>query len=233
MTQPSEQHAGRPSPTSAGWFAVAIGVALAAASALAATSAEAQDEDFAEDEEVYAAVAVQNRVHFGTHEFGAHLGLLPMDAFTKGITLSGSYTLNFSDLVGWEVVHGLYSIPVDTDLRADLAAYDLNPTPFEVVEAFIGSAVILRPIYWKGAWLNDSIVFGEISFVFGGAYGIFTRSNRLGLQAGLQLRLYTSESISIRFDTRYVPFFNDSVFGGGNFDLQSELWVAFGVALGL
>ena len=86
------------------------------------------------DDRGYDGVIVQNRDNFGHHELGLSLGLLPMDAFTKGFTVGASYTLRFDEVLGWEIAHVLHSFPLDSGLRDELLAFDLEPQTFEVVE---------------------------------------------------------------------------------------------------
>ena len=85
----------------------ASGVVLA--SLIVVPSAAAQDEEV-EDSQSYASLAVQNRRYGSVHEITAFFGVLPLDAFTKGITLSGAYTIHFSELVAWggRSVHPLF-----------------------------------------------------------------------------------------------------------------------------
>ena len=92
-------------------------LALAAAATLA-TAAPAAAQEAAE--EGYASMAVQNRRYAQRHEFDAHFGVLPLDAFTKGLTLSGSYTFHPTNLFAWEVLHGLKSFHLYDDLVAFL-----------------------------------------------------------------------------------------------------------------
>ena len=188
----------------------------------------------AQDEEVdagpsYSALVVQNRRFDPTHEFTAWLGLLPLDAFTKGVTASGSYTLHFTELVAWEVAQFYYSFHVDTDLNDELAAFDLRPTPFEVVNFFLTSNVVWKPIYWKGSWLNDSLIYGELFFLAGGGYGWFTRSSRPAADLGMGFRLFSSELLSFRFDLRYNFFFDEQILE--TFDVKDELWIGLGTSL--
>jgi outer membrane beta-barrel protein len=169
-------------------------------------------------------VAVQNRHHVQAHEFSGFVGTLPLDAFTKGLTVSASYTLHFDPLRAWEIVHAGYSFPVHTHLRADLDALDIAPTHFEVVELFVTSNFVYKPIYWKGAIHNRRLVHGEIFFVAGGGWGLLTRSGRPALDAGLGFRLFASDRVSVRFDARWMSFFTTS-------DLHNELWLGLGVSL--
>ena len=157
------------------------------------------------------------------------MGVLPLDAFTKGITASGSYTLHFSHLFAWEILQGTYSLKVDTSLADELDANGLRPSPFEVLDWYVTSNVIYKPLYWKGAWRNSRLVRGEMFLTTGGAYGQFTRSRRPGVNVGAGMRFFTTDLLSIRFDTRYLWFFGDDL--RESFDVKAELWLGLGVSL--
>ncbi len=177
----------------------------------------------------YASMVVQNRTYSSPNELTVYFGTLPLDAFTKGVTLSGSYTMHLSELFAWEIVHGYDSFHVDTSLKDDLAAFGVAPTPFEVLKYYVTSNVVFKPIYWKGAWLNKKMIHGELFLVAGGGYGWFTRSQRAAVDAGLGMRFYLGQTLWVRLDVRHNVFFNDSVFK--NLDLHHELWAALGVSL--
>lgn len=195
-------------------------------SSVLARSAQAQD---AEDRRAYSAVVVQERTFQPRHEFTLSGGVLPLDAFTKGITLGGSYTLHFNHLIGWEVLQGNYSFKRNTDLYDELEVYDLRPSPFEVLDWYVTSNLVYKPLYWKGAWRNERIVRGETYFILGGAFGAFTRSRRPGANAGLGTRLFLNELWSVRLDARYMWFFGDNLLE--EFDVKDELWLGLGVSL--
>lgn len=184
----------------------------------------------AEDDRGYRSVVVQNRDNFGHHELGLSLGLLPMDAFTKGFTIGASYTLRFDEVFGWEIANLMHSFPIESGLRDELLAFDLEPQTFEVVETSVFSNFVWTPIYWKGSVMNESLVLGEIMFIAGGGVGWFTRSTRGGFDAGLALRMYLSSLTSIRLDVRYQGFFEDTPEG---LDLHNEIWIGLGMAFTL
>ncbi|RMG20128.1 MAG: outer membrane beta-barrel domain-containing protein [Deltaproteobacteria bacterium] len=171
-----------------------------------------------------ATVAVQNRRHLETHEFGVAIGLLPLDAFTKGLTISLAYTYHFNETFAWEMLQGTYSIPIRTPLNDDLEALDIRPTPFEVVQAYATSNFIFKPIYWKGAWLNGKLIYGEIFTTVGGGAGILTRSIRPAVDVGLGFRFYASENVSFRLDVRDLAFLTTS-------DIQNEIWIGLGLSI--
>ncbi|MEM6958707.1 MAG: outer membrane beta-barrel domain-containing protein [Myxococcota bacterium] len=180
-----------------------------------------------EDGASYASRAVQNRHYQGTHELTFWLGILPLDAFTKGVTLGGSYTLHLSDLFGWEIVNYFNSLQFDTDLEGRLDAFELEPTPFEVLEHSVTTNLLIKPIYWKGALRNDLIVHGEIGVVVGGGVSWFSRSRRATVDYGASFRFYLARWLSLRIDVRHQMYFQDAF---DNLDLNHELWTALGVS---
>ncbi|MEM9068907.1 MAG: outer membrane beta-barrel domain-containing protein [Myxococcota bacterium] len=197
--------------------------AITLLSASFATTALAQEGD---DEAAYGSRAVQNRHYQGTHELTLWLGILPLDAFTKGVTLGGSYTAHFTDSWGWEVVNYQYSFQFDTDLEAALDPFELEPTPFEVLEHLVTTNIVFKPIYWKGALRDSLIVHGEIGLVLGGGVGWFTRSRRATIDYGVSFRFYLARWLSLRVDVRHNMFFADAI---DNLDLEHELWTALGL----
>ena len=199
-----------------------IASALAAlAIATGAFASYAQDE---EEEQGLKTLAVQNRQNTMMNEFSAWVGTLPLDAFTKGLTFTGAYTLHFTDLIAWEVGQFTYSYGIDTDLKDELADLVVGPTPFETVDYFATSSFVLKPAYAKIAVLNNVLVYGELFIVVGGGYGWMTLSNRPVATAGGGMRIYVGKYVSFRLDIRDYMFFNLD-------DLQNELWIALGVCL--
>lgn len=174
-------------------------------------------------------MVVQNRRFDPTHEFSFAVGWLPLDAFTKGVSLSGSYTLHFSDSWAWEVGHFGYSLQYNTPLWDQLEAIDTRPAPFETVDFYATSSLLWKPLYWKGSWLNSSLAYGELFLTLGGGYGWLTRSARPALDAGGGIRIYGNSLISFRLDLRYLMFFGDQIFE--RFDVKDELWIGLGTSL--
>ncbi len=176
----------------------------------------------------YSGVAVQNRQNLIDHEFGLAVGILPMDAFTKGLTVSGSYTLHFSEAWAWEIAQFFWSFHLETDLRDELrAAGNLKPTPFEVLNFFVTTNAVFKPVYWKGSALNRSLVYGEMLVLLGAGYAQWTRSDRPVVDAGVALRFFAGEWFSFRLDTRYLLFVSTD---GGSVD--HDVWIGLGTAVG-
>ncbi len=203
--------------TICGWVLVLV-IAAAPLAAQAAGEAEEQGPR---------TLAVQNRMHFMRHEFGVWIGVLPLDAFTKGLTFTGAYTLHFSDLVAWEIAEFTYSVGIDTRLADELAnlPQPVGPTPFEVVKYYLTSSLLFKPVYAKLAVLNRSLVYGEVFFLLGGGYGWLTITHRPVIDVGVGARVYAGKNVSFRVDFRDYMFFNTE-------DLENELWIALGISLG-
>jgi outer membrane beta-barrel protein len=170
-------------------------------------------------------LAVQNRLNTQTHEFSAWIGTLPLDAFKKGLTFSGAYSLHFTDLVGWEVGQFTYSHGIETDLNAELENLQVGPTPFQVVRYYVTSNLMLKPVYQKMALLNQTLLYGELFIVVGGGYGWMTIESRPIVDVGVGMRIYAGSILSVRIDIRDLMFITTD-------DLHNELWIALGICLG-
>lgn len=171
-------------------------------------------------------LAVQNRQHSMKHEFSAFIGLLPLDAFKKGLTFTGAYSLHFSDAIAWEVGQFTYSQAIETELNDELEnlPQPSAPTEFEVVKYFLTSNLVFKPLYGKLAVLNKALIFGEVYLVAGGGYGWMTITKRPVADFGAGTRIYVNSHFSLRIDVRDYMFISKD-------DLQSELWVALGACL--
>ena len=91
-------------------------------------------------------VVVQNRQAVDPHEWTLSLGTLPLDAFEKGLTISGSYTQHYDHTWAWEAIQYTYSFPYKTNLEEQLQAFKLQPTPFERVESLVTSNLVFKPL---------------------------------------------------------------------------------------
>lgn len=189
----------------------------------AAGAAAAEDEKAAPRN--YAAMAVQNRLYSFTHEFTLSIGVLPIDAFTKGVTASAMYTIHFTDTLAWEVAGFTYSMHANTKLRKDLLAFGIKPTPFEVVDSYVTSNFVFTPVYWKGAWLNGSLLHGEFMLVAGGGYAWLTSSQRPTVDVGAAVRVFVSPHFSLRLDARPTFYIVTEDWG-----MKEELWIGLGTS---
>ncbi|MCC6809074.1 MAG: outer membrane beta-barrel domain-containing protein [Deltaproteobacteria bacterium] len=187
---------------------------------LAAGTAHAQEEDAD-------SYAIQNRQFKLKHEINVVGGVLPLNAFVKGITVGGGYTIHFTDMWAWEIGQFYYAFGVETDLRRELLDnFQVQPTQIESINYFFSSNIIFKPFYGKFAALNRSVIHAELFFVLGPAVARFLNPGafRVGFDAGIGLRLHLVEHLSMRLDARYMLFVRPP-------SVVSELHVTLGLAV--
>jgi outer membrane beta-barrel protein len=146
--------------------------------------------------------AVQSRAFRMGHELSLGVGVLPLDAFYKGFAGSVAYTAHFSDTFAWTVGRGTYSYNLDTGLRQQLEQqFGVQPTDFEEVHWMLGSDLMWKPFYGKTAFLNQQVLHFELYGVLGGSVlRMVDTTFRPAVNVGVGARVFTSRSISWRFD---------------------------------
>lgn len=159
--------------------------------------------------------SIQPRPYKLGHEFQLGLGVLPMDAFYVGAVVTASYTYHFTDFWGWEIAGAGYSKNFNTSLRGDLRK-DYSVVPVrgggDRIQYFGTTSLVIKPFFGKLAIFNDSLVTSETFFVIGlGALEmgppVGRADARLVVDLGLGLRLWSSETLSMRVDVRdYLIF---------------------------
>jgi outer membrane beta-barrel protein len=181
----------------------------------------------ATEEEQMATFAVQKRKYRLGHELNVQLGTLPLNAFTKGVTLGGSYTYHFTDTWAWEIAQFIYSFGVDTDLKDQLLNnFMVQPTQIESVNFIGASNVLLKPLYGKYSLTNKWVVHTEAFIEAGFAFAKYINPGvfRYGFDAGLGFRLFLQKYTSLRLDVRDYVFFKGK-------SPQNELYIALSLAL--
>jgi outer membrane beta-barrel protein len=158
--------------------------------------------------------AVQDRLFRMNHELTLGVGVLPLDAFYKGLTAQVSYTFHFSDSFAWQVGRGAYSYNVNTSLRTQLERdFSVNPTAFDVVNWMVGSDLVWSPWYGKFSFLNKSVAHFEVYLVGGvsvfrlflgtvtsGSSSAIGSTFRPAANVGLGIRLFANRIVSWRLD---------------------------------
>src|SRR5271163_610149 len=103
-------------------------LALTTVAAAVTVSAAAHADDI--DTRPVETYVVQERLFRLGLEVNAGLGLLPLNAFDKGLMVEGSVAYHFSNLWAWEVIQGGYVVAnVDTGLKQQLLDnFGVQPT---------------------------------------------------------------------------------------------------------
>lgn len=204
---------------------------LAAVLAVAG-SARAQYDD---EEGGGSAVVIQDREFNMAHEFTMSTGTLPLDAFKKGVALTGRYTLHFDDFNAWEIIGGTYSLNVDSGL-SDILATRFLPVAVQASDEpelrFIADTnYVAKPFYGKFALFNSVVIYQELFLNAG-----FTVSNwsdgsfRVGPDVGAAIRFFVWDWMSVRFDMRHALVMNGVPVLDPNANVDGVLQLLAGVS---
>lgn len=156
---------------------------------------------------------VQERLYAMRHEIAITGGVLPLDAFYKGITVGGGYTIHFADAFAWEVAHFDYSFHVETDLAGELKSnFGVQPTAFDRIRYFALSSFVFKPLYGKWSLLNRAVLRDEVFLtVSGGMLKLVdTPADRFQpvVGGGVGVRIFVTDWLSVRVDVRDFVYFD-------------------------
>ena len=196
------------------------------------------DDDAPSLEETDDLPVVQNREYRMEHEFRVGVGTLPIDAFFKGISLSGGYTWHLSDIWGIEGDF-VYLKNFNSSLRDDLEqSFGIPSTEFAEIKWYGKAGALFKPFYGKLAFLNDQQVHGEFFFSLSGVVaqmegGESTEEEPLGKgkrfgiggAPGFGLRGYINRYLSVRFDFSWMI-----IYSAGDFHYPLSLSLSFAVS---
>ncbi len=146
--------------------------------------------------------AVQERPYRLTHELNLAIGSLPLDAFSKSFFGQLSYIFHFTDTFAWQVGRGAYNYNVKTGLREQLEKnFNVQPTAIDEAQFFIGSDLIVSPLYGKFAIANRVVLHLETSVILGLSVFKYTVGGFApAVNAGVALRLFQNKHVSYRLD---------------------------------
>ncbi|MCA9665869.1 MAG: outer membrane beta-barrel domain-containing protein [Myxococcales bacterium] len=165
--------------------------------------------------------AVQNRLYRNQHEFSVGAGVLPIDAFYKGFSVSGGYGWHITDLFAVEG-RFYYMFNFKTSLREDLENnFNIPTSRFDELRWYGQLGLLFKPLYGKLSLLNDSLVYGELYFSVHAAVAQMEggratdtepqgKGQRLafGGAPGFGLRGYLSKYFSARFDMQAMLLYS-------------------------
>jgi outer membrane beta-barrel protein len=178
------------------------------------------------DEEQVATYTVQTRLFRLGGELNVAAGILPINAFNKGLTVGGSFTYHFSNAWAWEVINGAYVYKqLDTGLKTELLEnFNVQPTDIKAIDLLMSSSFVFKPFYGKLAFYNRRLIHLEIEVPVGITLARYSSVTYLpGPNAGLIIRVYMSPHISLRVDVRDHLLFN-------GWNTRNELHVSLGFA---
>ncbi len=173
--------------------------------------------------------AVQQRAYRMQHELNLSVGVLPLDAFYKGLYAQVGYTAHFTDTFAWQIGRAAYSYAAKTGLREQLERdFGVLPTAFDEVQFFFGSDLMWKPFYGKFSVLNRWVLHGEAFFMLGASLFKFTNVWRPGVNVGGGGRVFLNQYVSLRLDVTnnvVIPI------GGGSVALTNVMTITLGLGI--
>jgi outer membrane beta-barrel protein len=146
-------------------------------------------------------LAVQDRYFQLNHELVVGGGLLPGDAYYKGICAQLAYAYHFTDAIAWQVARGSYSYNLPTTLRKDLEKeFGIITSASQEVQWTVGTDLLFSPIYGKAALLNRIVFYSELYLVLGGTVIKTPDAFRPAVNFGAGGRIFTTRSVSLRLE---------------------------------
>jgi outer membrane beta-barrel protein len=200
--------------------------------ALALAAAQPSRAQYDDEEGGGTAVVIQNRKFKMAHEFTIEGGTLPLDAFFKGVTLSGRYTLHFDDFSAWEIAAGTYSFNLDTGLKDQLINnFGVQAEALPTLLLVVDSNYVMKPFYGKLALFNRTLLYAEL-FLVGGATVTYWSdgSFRPGPDFGAGMRFFVTEWFSVRADIRHAVVFNGAPIIDPNSTIDGVLYLGAGAS---
>lgn len=172
------------------------------------TQAQAQAPDRAYD--LPKVVAVEPRAFNPRYDVTAYLGVLPIDAFWKGISTGFSYTQGFKSAWNWEVINANLSFKSDTNLKRDLVE-NFNVRPQGILDHitwFATTSAVYTPIYSKNLLANSALMHGSFSGVVGAGGVGFSNGDIAPIAGGgIILRAFHNARLSSKLDGRLYYHF--------------------------
>ncbi len=160
------------------------------------------------------------------YEIHTAIGVMPLDAFHKGISFSGSYTYHWNNAWAWEALHATYQMSFQTHLQKSLSEeYGMKATrnggvPFDML---ITSSGVFKPFFSKYAFVEKIKIPSE-SFISAGIGIAASSSKALPLfTLGIGSRFFISQRWSSRFDIKHHVVFSDV-------EVQNILLIQWGIS---
>lgn len=173
-------------------------------------------------------VAVENRMYQPKSDVTLSFGILPLDAFYKALTVGLSYDHDIGDSWTWGVINGQAAFTSDTGLKKDLISnFGVQPQGIlDYIRYYVTSDLIYTPIYGKNLLFNKSILRTEMSLISSAGAVSFNSGDMVPMVGvGGQIRFFSSESLSYKFDTRL--YYHMAANKSSNFVLNISFGASF------
>ncbi len=157
--------------------------------------------------------AIQEKPFIMNHEISLSMAFLPLDAFYKYMVVSGHYTAHFDDFWAWEVVHLSWAtLALDTGLKKELNdRWGITAMDTPRLEYFLDSNLMIKPLTGKMVLFDDWLINMESFVLVGlGAQRFESGAWYPAMDAGIGMRVFMSNTLSIRVEAREYVYMADS-----------------------
>jgi outer membrane beta-barrel protein len=209
---------------------------LCAVVVLASLAAHAASGSYDDEDSGGNAVVIQEREFKMAHEFTMQSGTLPLDAFEKGIAVTGRYTLHFDDFNAWEIIGVTYNINIDSGLQQILQNDPFHAVPQSLPKLLLvaDSNYVATPFYGKFALFNSTIIYQELS-LYGGLSLTYWDDGSFepGPDFGAAIKFFLFDFLSLRFDIRHALVMNGVPIVDPNAQVNGVLQLLAGVSFNI
>lgn len=168
--------------------------------------------------------AVENYPNPKHHEIGLGAGLYPFKAYYTGFSLTGDYVYHFNKSFSWEVLRGVYTFTVQTDLTSQLAQdFKVNPQQIEKLKHIFSTNGMVLVAHGKLLLFNRFIRYFRTYLLGGIGVVTTTQKSRVSGNVGLRFDAYLSELFSWKLE-----FMNYITIGN-----KAENFASFGLSTGI
>jgi outer membrane beta-barrel protein len=188
--------------------------------------------EFDDEEGGGSAVVIQDREFNMANEFTLQAGSQPLDAFAKGWTLGGRYTLHFDEFSAWEIVGVTYAFNLDTGLHNRLRdTFNVQEEKLPTLFVVADTNYVMKPFYGKFVFFNDLIVYQELFLNVGATVTYWSDGSfRPGPDVGAAIRFFVWDWLSLRADLRHAVVMNGIPFLDENAQIDHILQLYAGVS---
>jgi outer membrane beta-barrel protein len=172
---------------------------------------------------------VMNKKYEARNQFGIALGYLPMNSFSKYMTVGLNYTWKPTDVYGWEVINVQGASEIASGLKKELIdSYGQEAQDFAVLQGLATTNFVYSPFYMKSLLFNSEMVHSQLSFMVGAGMAKFSTKSVPVLDAGLALKFFLQSKNAFDVDIRYYSFSSDDRTIRSNIMLTANYAISFG-----
>jgi hypothetical protein len=147
--------------------------------------------------------AIETYVNPKKHSVALGLALYPFNSYYNAFGITPSYTHQFSDSFGWEVLNFGFFSTVDKGLTTELAdSFGVNPQVIDRLKFTLASHLLFTAAYGKVVLFSSNIRYFRLAPMVGGAYIGTKLISGFGPSFGARLDFSLTDTFQWRFEVK-------------------------------